>query len=235
MKIHYYLGLILFYFVSPLSSHKPKDISLTTKNSLLIRGQINEQTATDLIFDINKRQNKKKLILYLDTNGGSVDAGNKIINEIQKYNISCVASKAISMGFVILQSCHRRFVTPMATLMQHQMSYGVANEKAKVESYVNFIGQIGNHLEDMQAKRIGINPYEFKIRTFNDWWIFGDNAIKENCADRVVNVKCTTELTNQTYNIEHGVLTFVFSKCPVISGPIEVRKNKQSKNSVYYI
>jgi len=235
MQIHYYLGLILFTFVSSLSSQKPKEITFTTKNSLLIRGQINEQTATDVIFEINKRKNKKKLFLYLDTNGGSVDAGNKIINEIQKYNISCVATKAISMGFVILQSCHKRFVTPMATLMQHQMSYGVVNEKEKVESYVRFIGQIGQHLEDMQAKRIGINPYEFKIRTFNDWWIFGDNAIKENCADRIVNVKCTTELTNQTYNIEYGPITYIFSKCPVIAGPIEVRKNKQSKNSIFYV
>ena len=129
MQIHYYLGLILFTFISSFSSNAQKDITLNTKNSLLIRGQINEQTATDLIFEINKRENKNKLYLYLDTNGGSVDAGNKIINEIQKYNISCVASKAISMGFVILQSCHKRFVTPMATLMQHQMSYGISNEK----------------------------------------------------------------------------------------------------------
>tara|TARA_Y100000816_G_scaffold291655_1_gene283708 strand:- start:1190 stop:1897 length:708 start_codon:yes stop_codon:yes gene_type:complete len=235
MQIHYYLGFLLLTFISSFSSNAKKDITLNTKNSLLIRGQINEQTATDLIFDINKRENKNKLYLYLDTNGGSVDAGNKIINEIQKYNISCVASKAISMGFVILQSCHKRFVTPMATLMQHQMSYGISNEKEKVESYVKFIGQIGKHLEDMQAKRIGINPYEFKIRTFNDWWLFGDNAIKENCADNTANVKCSTTLTNQTYNIEYGPTTYVFSKCPLITGPIETRKDKDSKSSIFYI
>ena len=235
MQIHYYLGLLFFAFISSFSSNAQTDITLNTKNSLLIRGQIDEQTASDLIFEINKRKNKKKLYLYLDTNGGSVDAGNKIINEIQKYNISCVASKAISMGFVILQSCHKRFVTPLATLMQHQMSYGISNEKEKVESYVKFINQIGLHLENMQAKRIGINPYEFKLRTFNEWWLFGENIVKENCADKTANVKCSTTLTNQTYDIEYGPITYVFSKCPVITAPIEIRKEKDSKNSIFYI
>ena len=93
----YFMIMVLVFFAGTFSSNAQSDITLNTKNSLLIRGQIDEQTASDLIFEINKRKNKKKLYLYLDTNGGSVDAGNKIINEIQKYNISCVASKAISI------------------------------------------------------------------------------------------------------------------------------------------
>ena len=130
------------------------EIMLTPKNSLLIRGQINAATATDFIYEVNKRPKKEGLYLYLDTNGGSVDAGNKIINEIAKYNISCVAERAISMGFVILQSCHTRYITPSATLMQHQMSYGVVNEKEKVESYVQFIKQIGDQLTTIEVHDI---------------------------------------------------------------------------------
>jgi ATP-dependent protease ClpP protease subunit len=211
------------------------EIILTPKNSLLIRGQINAATATDFIYEVNKRPKKEGLYLYLDTNGGSVDAGNKIINEIAKYNISCIAERAISMGFVILQSCNNRYITPSATLMQHQMSYGVVNEKEKVESYVQFIKQIGDQLTTMQANRIGISAQEFKERTYNDWWIFGGNGVNENCADDIAMVKCNTKLTNLTYAIDYAGNSYLFSYCPLINGPVEVKpKSKSSKSGGRY-
>ena len=37
------------------SSVPEKNIKLTPKNSLLIRGQINDKTATDFVFELNKR------------------------------------------------------------------------------------------------------------------------------------------------------------------------------------
>ena len=36
-----------------------KEILLTPKNSLLIRGQINAATATDFIYEVNKRSKKE--------------------------------------------------------------------------------------------------------------------------------------------------------------------------------
>lgn len=236
MNAFFLVGSVFLLGLSyTFSSFPVKDIKLTPKNSLLIRGQITDKTATDFVYELNKRHTKKGLYVFLDTNGGSVDAGNKIINEIQKYNVSCIANKAISMGFVILQSCHKRYVTPMATLMQHQMSYGVANEKEKVESYVQFIKQIGEHLVEMQANRIGLNPSEFKLRTFNDWWIFGENAIKENCADKMANVKCNPTLTNQTYSVDHGSSKYIFSNCPLVAGPVEIIRDKNKRDSIYFI
>jgi ATP-dependent protease ClpP protease subunit len=236
MQLFSILGtfLLLHAASSNFFASASEEILLTTKNSLLIRGQINAATATDFIYEVNKRANKENLYVYLDTNGGSVDAGNKIINEINKYNISCIAERAISMGFVILQSCNKRYVTPMATLMQHQMSYGVVNEKAKVESYVDFIQQIGDHLTEMQSRRIGISAKEFKDRTYNDWWVFGGNAVNENCADDIASVKCNTKLTNQTYNIDYAGNAYIFSYCPLINGPIKVEPLPKSKSGSYY-
>ena len=193
--------LTLFVFSSFVSS---KQIFLDTNNTLLIRGEISDKQATQFIYELNQKPKKKNVYVYLDTNGGSVDAGNKIVNEIRKYNLSCIAQKAISMGFVILQSCDKRYVTPLATLMQHQISYGIMNEKAKVESYVEFIKQIGDELTEMQAKKIGITSKRFNEKTYNDWWLFGKNALKNKCADEMVDVKCSRRLTNATYEIDNG-------------------------------
>ena len=207
-----------------------KQIALTTENVISIRGEINEKLATEFIFDLNKRENKDNLFVFLDTNGGSVDAGNKIVEEIQKYKLDCIAQKAISMGFVIFQSCRERFITPLSTLMQHQISYGIANEKAKIESYVNYIKQISHHLVGLQASKIGIPRKEFERKTYNEWWLFGDNAIDENCADEMAVVTCTSKLTNETYAVDKGPYIHYYSKCPLISGSIEKKKNKNYSN-----
>ena len=62
-----------------------------------------------------------------------MDAGLQIMDEIEKDEMSCIAHKAMSIGFVILQTCKERCVTPYSTIMQHQISYGIGSEKAKVE------------------------------------------------------------------------------------------------------
>ena len=201
------------------------EIELNQDNTLLLRGEINDKSATEFVFDVNKRKNKSNLYVFLDTNGGSVDAGNKIIYEIQKYNLSCIAHKAISMGFVILQSCDKRYVTPLATLMQHQISYGIMDEKAKVENYVEYIKQVGDHLTLLQSKKIGISKREFERRTYNDWWMFGEKAVQENCADELSKVVCTSKLTNTTYTEDKGSYTYTYSKCPLITTYIKKNKN----------
>ena len=32
---------------------------------------------------------------------------------------------------------------------------------------------------------------DFKKKTYNDWWLSGDNIILDNVADEIVNVKCS--------------------------------------------
>lgn len=221
-------------FCSALVYNSAKQIVLDTNNTLLLRGEINEKLATQFIFDLNSRKKKTELYVFLDTNGGSIDAGNKIVNEIQKYNMTCIAQKAISMGFVILQSCKTRYVTPLSTLMQHQISYGIMDEKAKIESYVEYIKQIGDELTEMQANKIGKTPLEFKLNTYNDWWLFGKKSVQENCADEMVDVLCSYKLTNSTYTQDQGMYTYIYSKCPLVTSYIEKTKNKSNKDDFFF-
>ena len=209
-------------------------ISLTSNNLLIIKGEITNKLASTFIYELNQKQSKKDLIVYLDTNGGSVDAGNKIIDEVKKYNLDCIANKAISMGFAILQSCNKRYITDYATLMQHQISYGISNEKAKIESYVDYIKQIDDKLTVQQAEKIGMKASKFKKKTYNDWWLFGENAIIENCADEIVDIQCNSKLTNQNYTIDNGMYTYIYSKCPLIPNHIDKKKNKKNEKFIFY-
>ena len=228
-RIFMLITMFAAIFSSNLSyANSSKSIMLNSTNVLTIRGTIDDAVANSFVYELNRDIDRGSKYVYLDTNGGSVSAGSRIVDEIQKYNLDCIAHRAYSMGFVILQACNKRYVTPYASVMQHQISYGVANEKAKVESYVNFVDQVGEQLDKMQAKKIGLEYETFKKKTYNDWWLSGSNIIYENVADEIVNVKCSKRLTNTNYTISNGYQDFVYSSCPLVNEPIEVVNNGQN-------
>lgn len=206
-------------------------IYLDTHNTLLLKGEVDQDSTHKFLVDLHQMKNKQNVYLFLDTNGGSVEDGNKIVNEVQKYNISCIANRAYSMGFVILQACKHRYITPFGRIMQHQISYGIANEKAKVESYAKLIEQVETYLAEMQSSKIGIGIDEFRQKTYNDWWMFGENAVEYNCADTVVNVECSNQLFLSNYTVNRQLVDYVYSKCPLISNPL--RKNKHRTESIF--
>lgn len=201
-------------------------ITLNTTNSLLLKGEVNHESVNKFLVDLHRLENKQNLYLFLDTNGGSVEAGNRIVSEVLLYGISCIADRAYSMGFVILQACKKRYITPFARIMQHQISYSVDGEKAKIENHVEFIKQMEETLALMQSNKIGISLDDFRRKTYNDWWMFGEYAIREKCADQVVNVRCSPELLRNKYTITDFRLDYTYSACPLIPGPLDMKLSK---------
>lgn len=192
----------------------------TNNNFILVKNTIDEEVANRFIYELNKMPSKENVTVYLDTNGGSVEHGNKMLTEIQKYNLSCVAERAYSMGFVLLQGCNKRYITPYGRIMQHQISYGIQNEKGKIDSYANFIDQVEDDLANMQASKINMSVDAFRLKTMNDWWLIGKNAVKHNCVDSIINVYCDANLTKTNYTISYGPYNLIYSKCPLVSEPI---------------
>ena len=103
------------------------------ENLKVVKNKLNKNSKN--IFLLHQVHSNK--IVYIDSPGGSVLAGVKIIDQIEKYQMSCIASKAISMGFVIFQSCHNRLVTSSSQLMQHQISFGIKDEIRKIWEIIN--------------------------------------------------------------------------------------------------
>ena len=147
----------------------PKLLKFNTTNNILLKGEINEETTSKFIYDLNLISNKNNTVVYLNTPGGSVQHGMKIVSEVEKYNLSCVAEAAYSMGFIIFQSCNNRYILPHGKLMQHQMALGFMDQKSRIESYMDFIDQMEREIVEKQASRINITFSEFKNKIDNDW------------------------------------------------------------------
>lgn len=215
-------------------SSNNKTILLNTTNFINLQGPITEESAAKFILDLNlfDRKSRYSKIVYIDSPGGSVLAGVKIIEQIEKYKMSCIASKAISMGFVIFQSCYNRLVTSSSQLMQHQISFGVKDEIRKIESHLDFIQQIEDQLVDKQIQKMNISKAHFNQLINDEWWTYGLNNLIDNpkLADKLVSVECSKELTQKKSIWIKKYAKEIWSGCPLITIPLEVIGKEQSKD-----
>jgi len=218
---------LYFYLCNSLQT-----IKLNTTNHVVLSGTIDEELSSKFIYNFNLLQKKNNSFVYINSPGGSVIDGMKIFHEIQKYNMTCIAETAYSMGFIIFQACNNRYILPNGKLMQHQMSLYISDQKSRIENYMNFIEQVEESVISNQLKKINISISEYKEKINNDWWLYGNMAVKENCADDIVNIECTETLTKKTEIIDKNGYKYTYSSCPLVSS--HIKKEKLNNGDDYF-
>ncbi len=233
--IYKFLTLFTLCVFIQLSFANIQTVTLTNDNFVSLRGPVTSTSISNVITDLISKHADTRYI-YLNTNGGSVDAGMKLINVIQSLQdnniiVNCIADSAISMGFVIFQSCTNRYVTRHATLMQHQMSLSNVEGKIRdLNSYVNFVNSMEDEINKNQADRIGLSIEEFNEKIRDDWWLTAKQSISNKVADEIVNIKCVFENSEITVTVMtfFGKLDMVYMKCPQVTSPIKILLNDKN-------
>lgn len=230
LKIVLYITFLLtINFVN--ADNEPKIIELNKQNLITLRGEIDEQLTSEIIGKINKFSNNH-VYLYITSPGGSVIEGLQIIDQLQTLShrnikLSCIADFAASMAFIIFQSCPNRYITTSSILMQHQMSLKLNGNIENINTYLEFINDIGTNLDELQAAKLKISIEEFRKKINNDWWMNYKSIIKANAADSIVVVICNSELVDLIDDVIKSTMLFdvkaKFSKCPISREPIEIK------------
>lgn len=224
-----FLALFATFFATAVPvTNAEKVIKLTEDNFVVLRGQINGQTSSKVITDLISHKSKE-LYLFLITNGGSITSGLQIIQTLQALHesgvqVACITNVGLSMGFVITQYCPKRYVMPSSILMQHQASLSVGGSYNNVQTYLSFITNMINEIDDHQANRMNMTTSNFKDMVRDDWWMIGNEAFKNNAADEVVYVTCDFKNQMQTESIDtiFGKVKITYSKCPVARDPHKI-------------
>jgi ATP-dependent protease ClpP protease subunit len=230
--------ILLGQFVHAESNNKNDIIHLTTDNVVTLRGEINGITASNFINEIVEYKSGEELYIYIISGGGSVISGMEIvrtINDLTKngVNVKCIANTAMSMAFVIFQTCPERYVTESSVLMQHQMSLGIKGPIRQVTTYLDFVTAIENELEEQQSRRIGIPENVFREKVAHDWWLFGNDIVKKGAADKMVHVICDfiPELKDEVVATFFGDVTLTFSTCPLARDPVKISFDNSKVNA----
>lgn len=201
---------------------EPVAVILTPNNHVSIKGRIDDYKASRFISKINKL-NTTNIYVYIDSPGGDVDSGQKIIQYINfkkdtNKTIMCIAWEAHSMAFNILQACTYRYVLQDSKMMQHQMSLkNVVGNIENINSYMRITNKMYDKLILDASKRIGLSVEAYKIKIMNDWYLYGSEIVENNVADAMISsVGCSKKLTDSDSltTLVDNILTI--SDCPII-------------------
>lgn len=224
---YFYLFFILAFFIN--LAYMQQIITLKKNNFISMDDTIDDENVELWSKQMNKLSSNP-IYIYIDSPGGSVDAGLQFINNMnwhikQGKTVNCIVKSAYSMAFNILQHCSNRYVISSSTLMQHQMSLGgLKGPLNNLMNYLEMIHSISHELDDTVSKRIGLSLEDYRNKIKNDWWFTGNTALISKVADEMVVVGCDPEL----YDIQTTYEDMVFDINS--SGSLEIKKVEKKKD-----
>lgn len=181
---------VLFFSSFPTNAEE-------TVKTLDIVGSIDSNSVDTVLEKLKEIMvtNPKTITVILDTPGGSIVAGLKIIDAIRNTNVptTCVVKNfAVSMGAIILESsaCGKRVVYPYSVVMFHggANDAGPSNQREK-ENNVAAITAMNRITAELVASRIGLSVETYLrliINESKELWFVGSDAVKAGIADEVL-------------------------------------------------
>jgi ATP-dependent Clp protease protease subunit len=193
-------------------------VELSTKNHVAIRDEVNDATVNKALQGITNSDPNKPFYLFLESPGGSVFAGRRLVNYLQTTDrqIICVANTAISMAFVILEACPVRLMTNHGVLMSHQIASGAKGSLSEMKAALMLTQKLADLYDGMIAYRMGLTLEAYRAKLNPEFWMIGiKDGIDNKAVDAEVRVTCTRELEKAFESFGEGKDAVKVSLCPI--------------------
>lgn len=186
-----------------LSKKKIRRIELIEENTLFLFGAVEESNSNVLAATITKLDDgsEEPLYLLIDSPGGSVFSGSKVISAIEgstrPVHTICVGLCA-SMGAMIHSYGHKRLAVDRTVLMFHPASGGARGPVPNMLSLLGTVDRYVNKMELNVVKRSGMTEIEYSKRVMKDFWVDAEDAKSLNLVDELVVLDTSTLKAPQT-------------------------------------
>lgn len=144
----------------------------------------------DFGIDPEKRQ---PILLYVNSNGGDVDAGFALIDAILNsktpvYTVNLGVQ--YSMGFLIGIAGHKRFATKNAKYLMHDGSNFIYNSGAKAQDQMEFQKKVEDRVKQYVISRSRLTSSEYDSKLRIEWYLFADEAKEKGFVDYIIGEDC---------------------------------------------
>ncbi len=137
---------------------------------------------------------RKPIILYINTPGGSVSDGFGLIDVIvaSKTPVYTVnQATCYSMGFLIFLAGDKRYSMKNATFLCHEGSGFSFGSMSKIKDRLEFeTGQMEKHIMDYIVSRTNISEELYKENYKIEWYMYPDEAKKNGILTHIVGIDC---------------------------------------------
>lgn len=233
--------LIIAMLFSSLAMAKPKkEIVLTKDNTLVLNMSFTGKSVAKLIGEAKKMdadlESGYPIYLFLDTPGGSIQAGLELIEFLNGINrpVHTVTLFAASMGWQLLQHLGDRYVLKYGILMSHKAYGGFRGEfgggSSQLDSRYGLWLRRLDLMDKQTVNRTGGKKTlkQYRSEYDNELWLNGDEAVEHGYADEVVGVKCAENLngTREENFMFFGFnISLKFDECPIRTYPVSIAVN----------
>lgn len=208
-------------------------LNLSSRDTIIFRSVVDDLSIAKLQESLINKSRKlapnDTIYLVLDTPGGSIPAGQKLVDTVHSIpqKVKTITTFAASMGFYFVQALGERLITPHGVLMAHRAKIsGVGGQiPGEFNVQASFLGRMVNEMELQNAARINVPLRQYQETVRDEYWVTGAEAVAQNAADRVVNISCNDSLMGTTVeNIQVFIfnVAVTYSNCPAISGPLKI-------------
>ena len=133
------------------------------------------------------------ILLYVNSNGGDVDAGFALIDAIQNSKTPVYTVNLgfqYSMGFLIGIAGHKRFATKNAKFLMHDGSNFIYNSGAKAQDQMEFHKKVEARVKDyiLTMSNLAEEEYDKNLRV--EWYMFADEAKQKGFVDMIIGEDC---------------------------------------------
>jgi ATP-dependent Clp protease protease subunit len=178
--------------VTKVTEHKKavEQLVIPTSRAVFIFGPIFETAAyVSQIYAMDKKDSKAPIYVILDSPGGSILDGAKVINAIEgvtaPVNTVCVEMCA-SMAAMIHAYGATRYMTDRTLLMYHDYSGQFQGEGSHMHSLMSVVERYNLRMTAYIAQRAGVNLQDFIIGELRQIWIDSEDATDQHFNDKIV-------------------------------------------------
>jgi ATP-dependent Clp protease protease subunit len=217
------------------ANRKDADVVLTNKNTVSLRGPVDDGSVSELIKTLRSLDTDKEvgdpIYLVLYTPGGSIQAGIELIEAVKgmRRPVKTITIFAASMGFQLVQNFDDRLILNGGTLMSHKARGGAEgefspNSDSQLDKRLNFWK---SRLLEMDNKTVARTAGKQTLKSYqdsyeNELWLTGPTSVAGGYADKVVSIRCSESLKgtdDQKIEFMGLSITVKFNKCPLQTAP----------------
>lgn len=153
-------------------------------------------------------KNIKEVVMIIDSPGGGVRAGFKIIDRVEALGFKVhvlIHGTAASMASIIAMSATgKTYITRNSTFHLHQISALTFGKLGDMQDDVGFFEKLQNRLNLMIKNRTGLSDAKIKEMMSREHYLVGEEAVQEKLIDAVYDEK------------EHGSIKSEINHSPTI-------------------
>ena len=134
-------------------------------------------------------EQRKRILVMIDSPGGSVEVENSIIGaiKISKTPVwTCVYCTAYSAAADLLASGHRRFALPCTSIMMHAGSGRYEGTQAQIEQAKNFFDSMNKKINEYIYSRTNFDTKTRNKLKKDDVYMCAEDALKFGVIDEII-------------------------------------------------